>query len=230
MIIEAVNESTCIVYFGDRISDDIAGQVKWATEAIRQNLSDLVIDLVPSYTSVLVCYDADRTDRFGIASRLRKALSEGEQEAPDESGSSTIELPVYYGAEVGLDLDEVCDYSGLSRNEVVRIHSEQTYRVYAIGFSPGFAYLGITDQRIALPRKATPRQKIPTGSVGIAGSQTAIYPSATPGGWQIVGRTPQKMIDWDSDSLALVSVGDRVRFRSIDRQEYLDLGGSLDEF
>ena len=123
MIIEAVNESTCIVYFGDRISDDIAGQVKWATEAIRQNLSDLVIDLVPSYTSVLVCYDADRTDRFGIASRLRKALSEGEQEAPDESGSSTIELPVYYGAEVGLDLDEVCDYSGLSRDEVVRIHS-----------------------------------------------------------------------------------------------------------
>ena len=107
---------------------------------------------------------------------------------------------------------------------------DRTYRVYAIGFSPGFAYLGITDQRIALPRKATPRQKIPTGSVGIAGSQTAIYPSATPGGWQIVGRTPQRMIDWDSDSLALVSVGDRVRFRSIDRQEYLDLGGSLDEF
>ena len=189
-----------------------------------------MIDLVPSYTSVLVCYDANRTDRFGIASRLRKALSEGEQEAPDESASSTIELPVYYGDEVGLDLDEVCDYSGLSRDEVVRIHSEQTYRVYAIGFSPGFAYLGITDQRIALPRKATPRQKIPTGSVGIAGSQTAIYPSATPGGWQIVGRTPQRMIDWDSDSLALVSVGDRVRFRSIDRQEYLDLGGSLDEF
>lgn len=150
MIIEAVNESTCIVYFGDRISDDIAGHVKWATEAIRQSLSDLVIDLVPSYTSVLVCYDADRTDRFGIASRLRKALSEGEQEAPDESASSTIELPVYYGDEVGLDLDEVCDYSGLSRDEVVRIHSEQTYRVYAIGFSPGFAYLGITDQRIAL--------------------------------------------------------------------------------
>jgi len=230
MIIEAVNESTYIVYFGDRISDDIAGQVKRATEAIRQNLSDLVIDLVPSYTSVLVCYDANRTDRFGIASRLRKALSEGEQEAPDESASSTIELPVYYGDEVGLDLDEVCDYSGLSRDEVVRIHSEQTYRVYAIGFSPGFAYLGITDQRIALPRKATPRQKIPTGSVGIACSQTAIYPSATPGGWQIVGRTPQRMIDWDSDSLALVSVGDRVRFRSIDRQEYLDLGGSLDEF
>ena len=139
-------------------------------------------------------------------------------------------MPVYYGPEVGLDLDEVCDYSGLSRDEVVRIHSEQTYRVYAIGFSPGFAYLGITDQRIALPRKATPRQKVPTGSVGIAGSQTAIYPSATPGGWQIVGRTPQKMIDWDSDSLALVAVGDKVRFRSIDRQQYLELGGSLDEF
>ena len=229
MKIEAVNESTCIVYFGDQITDDNAGLVKRAAEAIRRTMSDVVIDLVPSYTSVLVCYDAGRTDRFGIAARLRQTLARGEDEAQTGDASSTIELPVYYGPEVGLDLDDVCDYSGLSRDDVVRIHSEQTYRVYAIGFSPGFAYLGITDPRIALPRKATPRQKVPTGSVGIAGSQTAIYPSSTPGGWQIIGRTPKKMIDWDSDSLALVSVGDRVRFRSIDRQEYLDLGGSLDE-
>lgn len=229
MKIEAVNESTCIVYFGDQITDDNAGLVKRAAGAIRRTMSDVVIDLVPSYTSVLVCYDVRKTDRFGIAARLRQTLARGEDEAKTSDASSTIELPVYYGPEVGLDLDDVCDYSGLSRDDVVRIHSEQTYRVYAIGFSPGFAYLGITDPRIALPRKATPRQKVPTGSVGIAGSQTAIYPSSTPGGWQIIGRTPKKMIDWDSESLALVAVGDRVRFRSIDRQEYLDLGGSLDE-
>lgn len=230
MKVEHINESACIIYFSDRITDNAASLVRQAVEVIRQNMADVVIDLVPSYASVLICYDADKVDRFRIATRLRQSMSRSEQEWPDENDSHTIELPVYYGAEVGLDLDEVCDYSGLSRDEVVRIHSEQTYRVYAIGFSPGFAYLGITDQRIALPRKATPRQKIPTGSVGIAGSQTAIYPSATPGGWQIVGRTPQKMIDWDSESLALVAVGDKVRFRSIDRQEYLDLGGSLDEF
>lgn len=229
MKIESINENTCIVYFGDQITDDTAGLVKQATEAIRHSLSDVVIDLVPSYTSVLVCYNAGKTDRFGIAARLRHTLAQAENKAPAGDASSTIELPVYYGPEVGLDLDDVCDYSGLDRDEVIRIHSEQTYRVYAIGFSPGFAYLGITDQCIALPRKATPRQKVPTGSVGIAGSQTAIYPSSTPGGWQIIGRTPQKMIDWDSESLALVAVGDRVRFRSINRQEYIDLGGRFDE-
>jgi len=229
MKIEAVNENTCIVYFGDRITDDNAGLVKQAAEAIRQDMADVVTDLVPSYTSVLVCYDAVKMDRFGIATRLRQTLTRSERESQMDDASTTIELPVYYDPEVGLDLDDVCKYAGLGRDDVVRIHSEQTYRVYAIGFSPGFAYLGITDQRIALPRKATPRQKVPTGSVGIAGSQTAIYPSSTPGGWQIIGRTPKKMIDWDSESLALVAVGDRVQFRSIDRQEYIDLGGNFDE-
>lgn len=229
MKIEAVNESTCILYFGDSISDETAAAVKYATGLIRQKLPHLVTDLVPSYTSVMVCYDADRVDRFGIARQLRGALEQEEEGSQTDSAASTLELPVYYDPEVGLDLDDVCAFSGLSHEDVIRIHSEQTYRVYAIGFSPGFAYLGITDPRIALPRKATPRQKVPTGSVGIAGSQTAIYPSSTPGGWQIIGRTPRRMIDWDSESLALVEVGDRVRFRAIDRQEFLDLGGSLDE-
>ncbi len=229
MRIEAVNESTCIVYLGERITDETAGLVKQASEAIRRNMAEWITDLVPSYTSVLVCYNAERIDRFGIVSRLNRTLAQAERLAQTDSPARTIELPVYYDPEVGLDLDEVCEFSGLGREEVIRIHSEQTYRVYAIGFSPGFAYLGTTDPRIALPRKATPRQKVPTGSVGIAGSQTAIYPSATPGGWQIIGRTPRKMIDWESDSLALVQVGDRVQFRAIGRQEFIDLGGSLDE-
>ncbi|WP_404364434.1 5-oxoprolinase subunit PxpB [Marinobacter sp.] len=229
MRIETVNECTCIVYLGDRISDETADLVKQATEAIRQNMAHLITDLVPSYTSVMVCYNAGKTDRFGIVSQLQYTLTRLEYRAETDSDSRTIELPVCYDAEVGLDLNDVCEYSGLSREEVIRIHSEQTYRVYAIGFSPGFAYLGTTDSRIALPRKATPRQKVPTGSVGIAGSQTAIYPSSTPGGWQIIGRTPRKMIDWDSESLALVQVGDRVKFRAIDQQEFVDLGGDFSE-
>lgn len=231
MNIEPINESTCIVYFGNQISEETAEAVKQATASIRKHLSDVVVDLVPSYTSVMVCYDLEHVDRFGICSRLRQTLA-GETNA-NEAGTSgatqTIELPVYYGPEVALDMEDVCEFSGLSSEDVIRIHSDQTYRVYAIGFSPGFAYLGTTDSRIALPRKSTPRLKVPTGSVGIAGTQTAIYPSATPGGWQIVGRTPSKMIDWDSDSLALVQVGDRVKFRAIDRDEFISLGGQLDE-
>ncbi|AOY86892.1 allophanate hydrolase [Marinobacter salinus] len=229
MNIESVNENTCIVYFGDQIGDESARLVKLATESIRRSMADVVIDLVPSYTSVLVSYDLERIDRLGVARRLRVAAEQVEDGANTGDTSRTVELPVYYGSEVGLDLDAVCDFSGLSAEEVIDIHSRQSYQVYAIGFAPGFAYLGSTDKRIAIPRKSTPRLKVPTGSVGIAGTQTAIYPSTTPGGWQIIGRTPQKMIDWDSESLALVQVGDQVRFRPIDRQEFLDLGGSLDE-
>ncbi|MEA1081137.1 5-oxoprolinase subunit PxpB [Marinobacter qingdaonensis] len=229
MNIESINESACIVYLGDQINEETAERVKQATDRIRATLSDVITDLVPSYTSVMVCYDLERIDRFGIQSRLRRAVTGASATAPDPSSAQTLELPVYYGPEVALDLDDVCEFAGLTADEVIRIHSEQSYRVYAIGFSPGFAFLGSTDARIAMPRKSTPRLKVPVGSVGIAGSQTAIYPSATPGGWQIVGRTPSKMVDWDSKSLALAQIGDRVKFRAIDRDEFIRLGGQFDE-
>lgn len=229
MRIEPVNENTCIVYFGDRISDETADRIQQATQQIRKTMADVITDLVPSYTSILVCYDLERADRFAITHRLRQVLEQHAALGTPGTPHQTVELPVYYGPEVALDLDDVCEFAGLPEDEVIRIHSQSTYRVYAIGFSPGFAYLGSTDQRIAIARKSTPRLKVPSGSVGIAGNQTAIYPSSTPGGWQIVGRTPRRMIDWESDSLALVQVGDRVRFRPIDREEFIELGGHLDE-
>lgn len=229
MKIEGINENACIVYFGDQICDETAELVKQATCIIRNALAGVITDLVPSYTSIMVCYDLERVDRFGIHALLRRALADISSSNTDDTEAQTLELPVYYGSEVALDLEDVCTFSGLPEDEVIRIHSGQTYRVYAIGFTPGFAFLGSTDQRIAIPRKTTPRLKVPAGSVGIAGSQTAIYPSATPGGWQIVGRTPSKMVDWDSESLAMVQIGDRVKFRAIDRDEFISLGGQLDE-
>ncbi|MEQ5814248.1 5-oxoprolinase subunit PxpB [Marinobacter sp. NFXS11] len=229
MRIESVNENTCMVYFGDQIGAESAGLVKRATDRLRRDMSDLIVDLVPSYTSILVTWDLEQADRFAIARRVRAAIDSEDDDSTGDDSARIVELPVYYDPEVGLDLEDVCEHAALSRDEVVRIHSEQLYQVYAIGFAPGFAYLGSTDERIAIPRKSTPRLKVPTGSVGIAGTQTAIYPSCTPGGWQIIGRTPQKMVDWDSDSLALVQVGDQVRFRAISRDEFLELGGNLDE-
>ncbi|HBF94498.1 5-oxoprolinase subunit PxpB [Marinobacter flavimaris] len=229
MRIESVNENTCMVYFGDQIGAESAGLVKRATDRLRRDMSDLIVDLVPSYTSILVTWDLEQADRFAIVRRVRAAIDSEDDGSTGGDSARIVELPVYYDREVGLDLEDVCEHAGLSRDEVVRIHSEQLYQVYAIGFAPGFAYLGSTDERIAIPRKSTPRLKVPTGSVGIAGTQTAIYPSCTPGGWQIIGRTPQKMVDWDSDSLALVQVGDQVRFRAISRDEFLELGGNLDE-
>lgn len=229
MRIESVNENTCMVYFGDQIGAETAGLVKRATDRLRRDMSDLIVDLVPSYTSILVTWDLEQADRFAIVRRVRAAIDSEDDGSTGGDSARIVELPVYYDPEVGLDLEDACEHAGLSRDEVVRIHSEQLYQVYAIGFAPGFAYLGSTDERIAIPRKSTPRLKVPTGSVGIAGTQTAIYPSCTPGGWQIIGRTPQKMVDWDSDSLALVQVGDQVRFRAISRDEFLELGGNLDE-
>ncbi|MGF1908593.1 5-oxoprolinase subunit PxpB [Vibrio kasasachensis] len=230
MRIELVNEMSCIVYFGDNISEQTASQVSWAIDRIRADMSDQVVDIVASYTSILVYYDIEKTDRFKIIASLKHTLRDSRDGYERQVGSEVIDLPVYYGDDVALDMDDVCQYNKLSREEVITIHSEKLYQVFAIGFSPGFAYLGTTDERIATPRKSTPRLKVPTGSVGIADNQTAIYPSPTPGGWQIIGRTPIKMVDWESDSFAKVAVGNHVRFRSITKQEFLQLGGNLNEF
>ncbi|MDX2348894.1 MAG: carboxyltransferase domain-containing protein, partial [Porticoccus sp.] len=115
----------------------------------------------------------------------------------------------------------------LSVDEVIALHQAQEYRVYAIGFAPGFAYLGQVDERIAAPRLATPRPQVPRGAVGIADRQTAIYPAVSPGGWNLIGLCPQPMFDPNNDPSMPVQVGDRVRFRGIDRQTFLDLGGEL---
>jgi len=124
-------------------------------------------------------------------------------------------------------LDALANRANLSVDEVVALHQAQEYRVYAIGFAPGFAYLGQVDERIAAPRLATPRQQVPRGAVGIADRQTAIYPAASPGGWNLIGLCPQPMFDPNNDPSMPVQVGDRVRFRGIDRQTFLDLGGEL---
>lgn len=225
--IESVNEQTLIVYFGDNINEAVAADVNRAIFQVRKSLGDLVTDMIPSYNSMLVEFDLSRTDRFDIIKRIRLALASNTTEINDYSDNQVVEIPVYYGEEVALDMPDVCEKTGLDSASVIRLHSQREYRVYAIGFSPGFAYLGSLDDAIVVPRKSTPRLKVPTGSVGLADNQTAIYPSSTPGGWQIIGRTPLNMVDWDSDSLAKVNVGNRVRFCPVDRDEFLKQGGVL---
>lgn len=225
--IESVNEQTLIVYFGDNIDETVAADVNSAIFQVRESLGDLVTDMIPSYNSMLVGFDLNRTDRFDIIKRIRLALESSTSEINDRSDNQVVEIPVYYGEEVALDMPDVCEKTGLDSVSVIKLHSQREYRVYAIGFSPGFAYLGSLDDAIVVPRKSTPRLKVPTGSVGLADNQTAIYPSSTPGGWQIIGRTPLNMVDWDSDSLAKVNVGNRVKFCPIDREEFLKQGGVL---
>ena len=149
------------------------------------------------------------------------------QEIPNQAESKIVELPVYYSEESGPELALISNNSGLTIEEVINLHQSLTYRVYAIGFAPGFAYLGEVDQRIASPRLSTPRMKVPKGAVAIADKQTAVYPNVSPGGWNIIGLCPIAMFDANARPSMPVKVGDKVKFKAISKQAFLDLSGEI---
>ena len=219
-------ENSLILYFGDRPSDAIASQVAQVVDQLRLSIGDVLIDLVPSYASLLVIYNPLQSDHHRVRAAMRSALDGLTFSNAQQQGSLVI-LPVYYSAESGPDLQGLADGAGLSVDEVIAIHQQTEYRVYAIGFAPGFAYLGEVDERIAASRLATPRQKVPRGSVAIADRQTAVYPAQSPGGWNLIGLCPQRMFDPNLTPSMPVQVGDRVRFDAIDKQAFLALGGEL---
>ena len=224
--ISIAGENSLILYFGDRPSDAIASQVAQVVDQLRLSIGDVLIDLVPSYASLLVIYNPLQSDHHRVRAAMRSALDGLTVSNAQQQGSLVI-LPVYYSAESGPDLQGLADGAGLSIDEVIAIHQQTEYRVYAIGFAPGFAYLGEVDERIAASRLATPRQKVPRGSVAIADRQTAVYPAQSPGGWNLIGLCPQRMFDQNLTPSMPVQVGDRVRFDAIDKQTFLALGGEL---
>ena len=225
MELHSAGEDALMLYLGQDTSPAVSAMVQAATRAVEAALGDDLVDLVPSYASLLIIYDPMRTDHLQVAHRVREAIA-ALQSAQAESGRSVV-LPVYYAPESGEDLESLAATTGLSTDEVIAIHSEQEYRVYAIGFAPGFAYLGQVDERIAAPRLATPRQRVPRGAVAIADRQTAVYPAVSPGGWNLIGRCPVRMFDPEANPSMPVAVGDRVRFEPINRQRFIDLGGEL---
>lgn len=223
--IHSAGENAMMLYLGKETSPAVAAHVQAATVAIEQALGADLVDVVPSYASVLIIYDALHTDHLSVAHRVREALHALQTHSGVEG--RTIMLPVYYDTEVGADLDALAARAGLSTQEVIALHAGTEYRVYAIGFAPGFAYLGQVDERIAAPRLATPRQKVPRGAVAIADRQTAVYPAVSPGGWNLIGRCPIPMFDPHSEPCMPVTVGDRVRFEAVSRERFLALGGAL---
>lgn len=239
MNITVAGENSLIIYFGEYpsfrhassqhqssgASPEIANQVQQAVTILTESLGSQIIDLVPSYASLLVIYDIFRTDLHTIRPQIRQLLSGINQSS--QSTGQLVELPVYYSAESGPDLESLATNKGLSIEEVIEFHRAREYQVYAIGFAPGFAYLGEVDERIAAPRLATPRQQVPRGAVGIADRQTAVYPSVSPGGWNLIGLCPQRMFDPEQTPTMPVKVGDSVRFNSINRETFLSLGGVL---
>ena len=226
MILHSAGENALILYLGDATNAEVSARVQAAATVVESALGAELVDLIPSYASLLIIYDVMLTDHFHVRKKVQKALAAMQAEESDTEGNSVV-LPVYYAPESGEDLEALAAGASLSVDEVIQIHSQMEYRVYAIGFAPGFAYLGEVDQRIAAPRLTTPRTKVPRGAVAIADRQTAVYPAVSPGGWNLIGRCPTRMFNPLSNPTMPVSVGDRVRFEPIDRQHFFDLGGEL---
>jgi KipI family sensor histidine kinase inhibitor len=225
MKIEVAGQNAFIVYFAEQTSPAVSAQIQCAVDNILTSMRDCIVDLVPSYASLLVIFDLDRSDPFAIRQKLRAALAN--LDGADAGAGELVTLPVYYSLESGPDLETIAKRANMGVDEVIDIHQQQEYRVYAIGFAPGFAYLGEVDERIGAPRLATPREKVPRGAVAIADRQTAVYPAVSPGGWNLIGLCPTRMFDPARDPSMPVKVGDRVRFRAIDRDEFLAEGGEL---
>ncbi len=225
MNIEVAGQNAFIVYFAEQASAAVSAQIQAAVRNIRAGMQDCLVDLVPSYASLLVIFDLDRCDSYSVRRQLRDALQQ--LDAADAAAGELVTLPVYYSSESGPDLEIVAERGGLSVDQVIEIHQQQEYRVYAIGFAPGFAYLGEVDERIAAPRLATPRQKVPRGAVAIADRQTAVYPAMSPGGWNLIGLCPTRMFNPERNFSMPVKVGDRVRFEAIGRDDFIAAGGEL---
>ncbi|MDZ7871007.1 MAG: 5-oxoprolinase subunit PxpB [Rheinheimera sp.] len=190
-------------------------------------LGDALLELVPSYSSVLIIFDMLKTDHGEIWQKIISAQLQLFRPDQQANRFKTIELPCYYSLESGPDLQPVAALHQLTIAELIKLHSGQAYQVYAIGFAPGFAYLGFTDPRINTPRLANPRPQVAAGSVAIADRQTAVYPAASPGGWHLLGNCPTPLFDLTADPMLPFAVGDTVRFVPVERGEFLRLGGQL---
>lgn len=225
--IEIASVNALIIYFAHQPSPETSARIAEAATQIKALAA--VTDLVPAYTSLLVCYDLLKTDAAQLRQQLAPILN-ALAEAPIRSQTGALfEIPVYYSPETGVDLLSLAKAKQLSVEEIIALHTGQEYRVAAIGFAPGFAYLGDLPEALAHPRHATPRLSVPAGSVAIANRQTAVYPLTSPGGWQLIGRTTTAMFDRQHPTLCPVKAGDRVRFYAITREHYLDQGGQLSQ-
>ena len=217
--ISPVGDRAISIDFGQVIDPTINRHIRQTIGRIKELQLEGIIELVPTYCALLVEYDAMLYSYSEICNIIEPTLEEGMTNTTNEL-VTVVEVPTVYGGEFGPDLSFVASHNHLSEGEVISIHSGTDYLVYMLGFIPGFTYLGGMDPRIATPRLSSPRTLIPAGSVGIAGEQTGTYPSDSPGGWQIIGRTPVTMYDISKAQAALLKAGDYVRYVPIDESEF----------
>lgn len=230
--LEPMGESALLLRFGERIDTPSNARVHAAARALRDAALPGLEELVPAYASLLLRFDvttaADADRMLEVERRVRAALdalAEKAEASADAAVMRAVEIPVCYGGDFGPDLGAVAAHAGLGADEVIARHAGGDYRVAMLGFAPGFPYLLGLDPALHAPRLATPRTRVPAGSVAIGGAQTGIYPRELPGGWRLVGRTPLALFDPARDPVCLLAPGDRVRFRAIDAAEFARLAG-----
>lgn len=211
-------DAALLVEFPARIDPAVSGRAVALARAVRSRCAAFVRDVVVGYASVTIYFDPLHVDATVLEDELQQLVRSLPDRAIDDG--TLIEVDVCYGGDFGPDLADVAAFARVTEDEVVRLHSATTYRVYIVGFVPGFPYMASVHPRLALPRRTTPRTRVPAGSVAIAAGQTGIYPVETPGGWHLIGRTRVKPYDDSRAEAFLFRPGDRVRFHPIDRMEF----------
>jgi len=214
-------DSAIVVEFGDEIEKQVNSKIRSLTVAIERDGIVGINETIPTYRSLMVIYDPMIIDLNELISVLKSIISRMDELKLPEA--KVIEIPTLYGGQYGSDIEFVAEHNKISVDEVIKIHTSVEYLIYMIGFTPGFPYLGGMSDKIEAPRLQNPRTKIPLGSVGIAGKQTGIYPVESPGGWQLIGRTPVKLYDPYRNEPVLLNAGDYIKFVQIDEKEYKNI-------
>jgi len=221
---QPASDQSLLVYFGQQITPEAHQHVMRLLRLLGLEPVTGIRNLHPAYCSLLIQFDALKLGHDDLKAILRPYLDRLEDvHLPDPR---RVEIPVCYGGEYGPDLNEVAAMHSMTPAQVIELHTSATYEVYFLGFVPGFAYLGELPMALVTPRLATPRRRVPVGSVGIAGNQTGVYPFATPGGWRLLGRTPTPMFQPNRSAMSLLSIGDRVRFTPITQEQFAALENS----
>jgi KipI family sensor histidine kinase inhibitor len=219
-------DSALNMEFGSSISEEVNKKIRAMALSIEVKSIHGIVEMVSTYRSLMIHYDPLKVDFSELVNSLKKIeqnLDNIVLPAPE-----VIEIPTLYGGDWGPDLDTVASYNNITVEKVVEIHTSKEYLIFMLGFTPGFPYLGGMDKRIAAPRLQTPRTRIPGGSVGIAGEQTGIYPVSSPGGWQLIGRTPIKLFDPYRKNPILLKSGNYIKFKSINEEDYKKIESELD--
>ena len=212
-------DSAILIELGSEVDPEISSMVFALTDLIKDAGLNSDLEVLPTYRSVLVYYDPLVCSYAEMFHAVNGAVESLVEPISVNSSLKIVEIPVVYGGDDGPDLHFVADHAGITEDAVIELHSGTDYRVYMLGFSPGFPYLGGLDERIAAPRLKTPRVLVPAGSVGIAESQTGVYPNAGPGGWRIIGRTSVTLFDVNSSTPSLITPATKVRFIPVDQHD-----------